>query len=153
MKAYPRVYFGSVVGGRGRQMMSTWFSQAKVMTSSFLVCELCRCGTYITGSLFVDFMYLMKWRNHWVKFSLCFHPDGRRAWADPVGVSFISSGFSYSLGNKSNGGMKYPDGLIQVTTVTRDTRSADWTKDIWRLPSNQFFRVSVLYNSDVCAVH
>jgi len=31
----------------------------------------------------------------------------------------------FFLGNTSNGGMKGPIGLIQVTTVTRDPRSAD----------------------------
>jgi len=34
----------------------------------------------------------------------------------------------------NNGGMKCPVGLKQVTIVTRDPWSADWTEDIWRLP-------------------
>jgi len=44
---------------------------------------------------------------------------------DPGGVPFITSGFIHFLGNTSNGGMKCPCGIIQLTTVTRDPRSAD----------------------------
>jgi len=71
-----------------------------------------------------------------VKISLCIHPERWYAWIDPGGVPFINSGFTYFLGNTSNGGMKCPVGLIQLTTVTRDPWSADWTEDIWRLPFN-----------------
>jgi len=55
-----------------------------------------------------------------VKVSLCIHPEGWRARIDPGAVSFIISGFVYFLGKTSNGGMKCPVGLVQVTTVTRD---------------------------------
>jgi len=65
-----------------------------------------------------------------VKISLCVHSEGWHVSIDPVGVPFISSGFIYFLGNTSNGGMKCPVGPKQVTTVTRDPRSADWTDDI-----------------------
>jgi hypothetical protein len=37
---------------------------------------------------------------------------------------------TFFFGNTSNGGMKCPFGLRQVTTVTRDPRSADLTEDI-----------------------
>ena len=121
--------------GRG-QMMSTWFSRAKVMTSRCFVCEYCPSGTEIQGSYFIGFVCLMKWRNRWVKISLCIHPEKRRAWTNPGGVPFISSCFIYFLGNTSNGGMKCPVGLKQVTIVTRDPPSADWIEDIWRLPFN-----------------
>jgi len=63
---------------------------------------------------------------------------------DPGGVRFINSCLTHFLGNTSNGGMKCPVGLIQLTTVTRDPRSADWTEDIWRL-------LSVIYSCG-CAV-
>ena len=54
-----------------------------------------------------------------------YHPEKWHAWIGPGGVSFISSGFIYFLGNTNNGGMNYPGGLIQLTTVTRDPRSAE----------------------------
>jgi len=59
------------------------------------------------------------------KMSLCIHPEGWHAWHDPGGEPLISSSLTFFLGNTSNGGMKGPIGLIQVTTVTRDPRSAD----------------------------
>ena len=59
------------------------------------------------------------------KFSLSIHPEGWHAWIDPGDVPFISSCFMFFLGDTSNGGMKCPVGLIQVTTVTSDPRSAD----------------------------
>ena len=120
----------------GRQMMSTCFSRAKVMTSRFLVCEQFLSGTKLTGSYFVSFLCFMKWRNQWEKISLHINPDGRHGWIDPGGLPFISSCFIYFLGNTSNRGMKCPVGLIELTTVTRNPRSADWTEDIWRLPFN-----------------
>ena len=119
-----------------RHMMSTWFSRANVMTSRFLVCEECLSGTKVKGSSNVGFVCLMKWRNHWDKISLCIHSEGWKTWIDPGGVPFVSSGFIYFLGNTSNEGMKFPFGIIQVTTVTRDPRSANWTEDIWSLPFN-----------------
>jgi len=59
-----------------------------------------------------------------VKISLCIHPEGWHAWIDPGSVPFISCGYIYFLGNTSNGGLKCPVELIQLTTVTRDHRSA-----------------------------
>ena len=50
-----------------------------------------------------------------MRISLCIHPEGWHAWIDPGGVSFISSGFIFFLGNTSNGGMKCAVGLIQLT--------------------------------------
>ena len=144
MKALSKGYILWLLWG-GRQMMSTRFSQAKVMTSKFLVCEQCPSGTKITGSYFVGLVCLMKWRNHWVKVSLYIHPEGWHAWIHPGGVPCINSGFIYFLGNTSNGGMKCPMGIIELTTVTRDPRSADWTEDIWRL-------LSILLFSCVCAL-
>jgi hypothetical protein len=120
----------------GRQIMSTWFSRAKLMTSKFVVCEHCLSGTWIRVSYLVDLVCEMKWRNHWVKISLCIRPERWHAWIDPGGVPFIGSGFIYFLGNSSNGEMKSPFGLIQLTTVTRDLRSAVWKIYIWRVPSN-----------------
>ena len=125
--------------------MSTWFSRAKVITSRFLMCEYCPSGTKITGSYFVSFVCMMKLRNYWVKISLCMHPEGWHAWIDPGGVPFISSFFSCLLGNTNKGGMKCPLGLIQVTTVTRDPRYADWTEDNWRLPFNPNTFVCLCY--------
>ena len=58
------------------------------------------------------------------KMSLCIHPEGWHAWLDSGGESLISS-LTFLHGNTSNGGMKRPIGLIQVTTVTRDPHSAD----------------------------
>jgi hypothetical protein len=113
-----------VTAVRWEEMMSTCFSQAKVMTSRFLVCEQCPSGTKITGSYFVGFVCQMKRRNHWVKISLCIHPKGWHVRIEPGGVPYISSGFIYFLENTTNRGMKYPVGLIQLTTVTRDPRSA-----------------------------
>jgi len=49
----------------------------------------------------------------------------RHARGDPGGESFISSTFIYFLGNTSNGGMKCPDGLINLKNVTGDPRSED----------------------------
>ena len=86
----------------------------------------------------------MKWRNHWVKISLCIHTEKWQAWISPGGVPFISSCFIYFLGNTSNGRIKCPVGVKQVTTVTRNPRSAYWTEDIWRL-------LSILIFSFVCA--
>jgi hypothetical protein len=107
------------------------------MTYSFLVCEQCPSSTKIKGSSFVSFVCLMKWRNHWKKSrSVSTHPEGWQAWIDPGGLPFISSCFIFFLGNISNGGMKCPFGLIQVTTDTRDLRSVDWREDIWSLPFN-----------------
>jgi len=54
------------------------------------------------------------------KISLSIHPEGWHAWIDPGGAPFISSCFIFFLGNKSDRGMKYPVGLTQLTTVTRD---------------------------------
>jgi len=61
------------------------------------------------------------------KILLCIHPEGWHAWIEPGGEPLIRSSFIrvFFLGNASNGGMKGPVGLIQVTTVTRDPRSAD----------------------------
>jgi len=59
------------------------------------------------------------------KISLCVHPDRKDSRVDPGGVSFISSSFIYFLGNTSNGGMKCPEGLTYLTTVTGDPRLAD----------------------------
>jgi hypothetical protein len=52
------------------------------------------------------------------------------------GVPFISSGFIYFIVNTSNRRMKHPFGIIELTTVTRDPHSVDWTEDIWHLPFN-----------------
>jgi len=120
----------------GRQMMSTWYSRAKIKTSRLLVCEQCPLSTKLTGFYFVGFVCLMKWRSHLLKISLSIHADGWHAWIDPGGVPFIRSCFIYFLVNTSNGGMKCPVGLIQMTNVTRHSRSADWTEGIWRLPFN-----------------
>jgi len=59
------------------------------------------------------------------KISLCIHPEEWHAWIDRGGVPFVSSCFIFFLGNTSNGGMKCLVGLIQVTTVKNDPRSAD----------------------------
>jgi len=59
------------------------------------------------------------------KIALFIHPEGWHVWIDPGGVPFITSFSIFFLGNASNGGMKCPIGLIQLTTVTRDPQSAD----------------------------
>ena len=59
-----------------------------------------------------------------------------------IGDLTYQSPLVYCLGNTSNGGMKCPVGLIQLTNVTRDPRSADWTEGTWRLPFN-FNRIFV----------
>ena len=134
MKALSKGFILWLVWG-WRQLMSTWFSRAKIMTG-FLVCEWSPSGTKITGAYFVGCVYLMKWRNRWVKISLFIHPEWWHAWIDPGGVPFICSCFMYFLGNTSNGEMKCPVGVKQVTTVTCDARSAVSTEDIWRLSLN-----------------
>jgi len=53
-----------------------------------------------------------------------------------MGFNSVFKGLIYFLGNTSNGGMECPVGLVQLTTVTRDPRSADWTQDIWCIPFN-----------------
>jgi len=94
---------------------------------------------------FVDFMYLMKWRNHWLKFSLSIHSEEWYAWIDPGGVPFISFGLIYFLGNTRNGGMTCPVGLIELTNVTRipDLRIEQKISDAC---------FSILIFSCVCAV-
>jgi len=59
------------------------------------------------------------------KISLSIHPEKWHALVDPGGVSFISSGFIFFLGNTSNGGMNCPAGLGDLTTVTRDLRPVE----------------------------
>ena len=91
-------------------------------------------STKLTESSFVSFVCLMKWRYHWEKISFCIHPEGGNKWIDPGSVPFISSCFISFFGNTSNGGMKFPLGLIQVMTVARDLHSVDWREDMWCLP-------------------
>ena len=119
MKAVSKGWILWLLWGR-RQMMSTWNSRTKVMTSRFLVCEKCQSDTKTKGSYFGGLVCLMKWRNHWEKISLCIHHEGWHAWIDPGGVPFIISCFIFFLGNTRNGGMKCPSGLIELKTVTRD---------------------------------
>jgi hypothetical protein len=64
------------------------------------------------------------------------HFDGWHTCIYTGGELFISCDFIYFLGNTINGGMKCPLGLIQLTTVTRDPRSADSTEENGRLPFN-----------------
>ena len=90
----------------------------------------------ITHFTFTFFVCLVKWTNYWMNISLCIHPEGWHAWIDPGGVPFISSRFIHFLGNTINGGTNCPVGLIELTTVTREPLSAEWTEDIWRLPFN-----------------
>jgi hypothetical protein len=72
MKALSKVCILWLLWGR-RQMTSTWFCRAKVITSMFLVCEYFPPSTKITGSCYFGFVGSLKWRNHWVKISLCIH--------------------------------------------------------------------------------
>jgi hypothetical protein len=130
----------------GRQMMSTWYSRAKGVTSTF-VSKYCPSSTKTTGSSFVGFVCLMKWRNQWVKISLCIHPECWNMWIYPGGVPFISSCFIFFIVNTSNEGMECPFGLIHVTTVTRDLQYVDWREYIWRLSFSLNIFVFVLYNS------
>ena len=80
-----------------------------------------------------------------MKISLCNHPEGWNAWIDPGGVPFTNFRFIYFLGNTSIWGMNCPVVLIQLTTVTRDPRSADWTEYIWRLPFDPNIFVCLCY--------
>ena len=132
-KLYPRVAFCDCCEVRGKWCQHDSLDVKQWHPGSLCV-NSCPSGTKIRGSYFVGFVCLMKWRNHWVKISLSIQPEGWHAWIDQGGVPLISSGFIYFLGNTSNGGMKRPAGLRQVTTVTRDPWSGDWTEDIWRLP-------------------
>jgi len=117
----------------GRQIISTWFCRAKVMTTGFFVCEYCPSATKTQGPYFVGFVCLMKWRSQWVNISLCIRPRGmaRVDWSRRCAIHQLC--FTHFLGNTSNGGMECPFGLIQLTNVTRDPRSTDLTADIWRL--------------------
>ena len=45
---------------RWEEMMSTCLSRAKVMTSSFVVCELCPLSSKITGSYSAGFVFWLK---------------------------------------------------------------------------------------------
>jgi len=137
-KLYPRVAFCGCceVGAGGGAVMSTWFSRCKVMTFRFLVCvgagPVLRYKDLILSASYV-------WWNEettgWKSRSVSTPRDGTRGLIQAVCHSSVLVSYFF-LGNASNGGMKCPVGLIQVTTVARDPRSADWTEDISRLHFN-----------------
>ena len=98
--------------------MSTWFAWAILMIPRFLVCEYCPSNAGITVSSFSGFVFLRKWRKHWVRSSLYIHSEGWQMYTDASGVPFIISSFIFFCGNKRSGGMRCPVGIIQVTIVT-----------------------------------
>ena len=95
----------------------------------------------------------MKWRNCWEKFLLCIHPKWWHVWIDPGGVPVISSCFMFFLGNTSNEGMKCPVLLIQLTTVTRNPRSANWREGSWHLSFNPNIFMCVCVCVCVCVLY
>jgi len=97
------------------------------MTAKFDVCVLWPSNSKIsnTGASAVGCVCCGKWSNHCSKISLCIHPLGWAAAWQSGGALSSRSAFILQRGKTRNGGIKFPDALMQTSTVTRVPRSAE----------------------------